>query len=69
MNFEDFEKAIWDRGYGIAAMNHYTIKGKRYTYCVVVSRDCERAFKSEKNNFSDGFESIVDQINNYNNRT
>ena len=67
MKFEEFEKAIWERGYGIAAMNHYTIQGEKYTYCVVISRNCERAFKSGKNSSCEGFKSIVDQIDNYNN--
>ena len=65
MNFEEFEKKIWEKGYGIAAMNHYTIKGKRRTYCVVVSRDKERAFHSEVENSEDVFGGIIKQIEDY----
>ena len=62
MKFEDFEREIWKKGYGIAAFNHYSIKGERYTYCVVLSRDCERAFKAEEKNSEKAFDSIFEQI-------
>ena len=47
MKFEEFEKNILEKDYGIVAMNHFTISGKRYTYRVVLSRNKERAFQSE----------------------
>jgi hypothetical protein len=62
MKFEEFEKNILEKGYGIAAMNHYSINGKLYTYCVVLSRDTERAFKAEAENSEDLFDDIYNQI-------
>lgn len=65
MDFREFEKRVWEKGYGIVAMNHYTIGGKRYTYCVVLSRNKERAFQSEAQNSEEAFENIFNQIINY----
>lgn len=65
MEFEEFEKKIWRKDYGITAMNHYTISGKRYTYCVVLSRDKKQAFQSEAENSEEVFESIYNQIINF----
>ena len=65
MQFEEFEKKIWEMGYGIVAMNHYTISGKRHTYCVILSRNRERAFYSEAENSEKVFESIYNQIINF----
>lgn len=62
MKFEEFERKVWEKGYGIAAMNHYTIGGKRRTYCVVLSRNKERAFQAEGENSEEVFESILNQI-------
>ncbi len=62
MNFEEFEKKIWEKGCGIVAMNHYTIEGKHYTYCVVLSRNKEKAFQSEAQNSEEVFEDIYNQI-------
>lgn len=62
MKFEDFEKAIRERGYGIAAMNHYSIGGKHYTFCIVFGKDKEKAFKAEAESSEDVFETIVKQI-------
>lgn len=65
MKFEEFEKKIWKKGYGIVAMNHYTINGKRHTYCVVLSRNKERAFQSEAETSNKVFENIYNQIINF----
>lgn len=62
VKFEEFEGKIWKRGYGIAAMNHYTINGQRLTYCVVLNRAKQRAFKSERENSEKVFEDIYNQI-------
>jgi len=62
MRFEEFEKKICELGYGIAAMNHYTINGKRHTYCVVLSRDRERAFQAKAENSENVFENIYNKI-------
>jgi hypothetical protein len=63
MRFEKFETEIWKRGYGIAAFNHYTVQKERHTYCVVLSRSCEKAFKGEGRRSEDAFDSIIKQIN------
>jgi len=63
VKFEEFETEIWKRGYSIVAFNHYTIKKRRYTYCVVLSRSCEKAFKEEGKRSEDVFDSIIKQIN------
>lgn len=62
MKFEEFEKFILEKDYGIAAMNHYFIKGELHTYCVVSSKDTERAFKAEGEKSEDVFGSIYNQI-------
>ncbi len=62
MKFEEFEKKIWRKGYGIVAMNHYTVRGKRYTYCVVLNRNKGKAFRAEAKNSEDAFEKIYAQI-------
>jgi hypothetical protein len=65
MKFEEFEKKMWEKGYGIVAMNHYAISGKRRTYCVVLSKNKERAFQSEAENSEQVFEDIYNQIINF----
>jgi hypothetical protein len=62
MKFEEFEAEIWRRGYGIVAFNHYTVQEERRTYCVVLSRSCEKAFKAEGNRSELVFDSIIKQI-------
>jgi hypothetical protein len=62
MKFEEFEKVIREKGYGIAAMNHYNMGGKPYTFCVIFGKNKERAFKAEAEKSEDVFESIVNQI-------
>jgi len=62
MKYDEFEKSIWKKGYGIVAMNHYTINGKRHTYCVILSRDEKRAFQSEAEDSEEVFESIYGKI-------
>jgi hypothetical protein len=65
MKFEEFERKILERGYGIAAMNHYTINGKLHTYCVVLSRNKERAFQAEAENSEKVFDKIYNEIINF----
>ena len=43
-------------------MNHYTVRGKRYTYCVVLNRNKGKAFRAEAKNSEDAFEKIYAQI-------
>ncbi len=68
MDFEEFEKKIFEEDYGIVAMNHYSINGKRYLYCVVLSKDKERAFQAEGKNPKEVFENIYNQIKNWKNK-
>ena len=49
-------------GYGIVAMNHYTMNSERKTYCVVLNNNKKQAFKFEANNSEDVFENIYNQI-------
>ena len=62
MIFEEFEKKAWEKGYGIVAMNHYTINSKRYTYCVVLGKDKKRAFQFEAEKSEKVFKNIYEQI-------
>ena len=62
MDFEEFEKKIAEKDYGIVAMNHYSIKGKRYTYCVVFNKSKGKAFQSEAQDSKEVFENIYNQI-------
>lgn len=62
MKYEEFEKELWEKGYGIVAMNHYTINGERHTYCVVLSRNKERAFQAEGISSGEVFQKIYNQI-------
>jgi len=62
MDFEEFEKKILEKGYGIVAMNHYSMNRKRYLYCVVLSKDKEKAFQAEGENSQEVFEDIYNQI-------
>lgn len=62
MTFKKFEKAIWEKGYAIVAMNHYTIKNERRTYCVVLNRNKTKAFQAEAKNSEDVFENLYKQI-------
>ena len=62
MHFEEFEKRIQKKGYGIAAMNHYIVNRKRYTYCVVLNKNKQTAFQAEAKKSEDVFESISNQI-------
>lgn len=64
MKFEEFEAKIWEKGYGIVAMNHYTLGGKRFTYCVILDRNKKRAFQAEAENSEDVFKSILCQTEN-----
>lgn len=62
MTFEDFEKHAWEKGYGIVAMNHYSIKGRRYTYCVVLGKNKARAIQAEGEDSQKVFQDIHDQM-------
>jgi hypothetical protein len=64
MKFEEFEKKIKEKGYGIVAMNHYTLGGKWHTYCVVLSKNSDKAIKAEDENSEDVFKKICEQIRN-----
>lgn len=68
MNFEEFEKKILEKSYGIVAMNHYSIKGRRYLYCVVLSKNKERAFHAEGENSQQIFDCIYHKIINFENK-
>lgn len=68
-SFENFESAIWGMGFGIVAMNHYTLNfggvKPRHLYCVVLERtECGkgRAFKAEGQKSSRVFANIIKQI-------
>ena len=69
MGFKEFEKEIWEKGYGITAMNHYMVSGKRHTYCVVLSKDKQRAFQFEAENSEEVFKSIYNQLINFEKKT
>lgn len=68
MTFEDFEEQLWCRyGYGIVAMNHYTITGARRLYIAVLERRPiepwpPRAFKAEGEDSGEVFADIIRQI-------
>lgn len=62
MKFEDFEREIKQKGYGIVAMNHYSLSKIWHTYCVVLSKDNKTAFKAESTNSEDVFKNIFEQI-------
>lgn len=64
MSFEDFEKEIDSKGYGIVALNHYSIKNnQRHTYCVILGKNNTRAIKAEGVSSKGVFLSIVKQMN------
>jgi len=62
MKFEDFEKKIWDKGYGIVAMNHYSLNGKRHTYVVILNKNKTTAIQAEAENSEDAFQKIYSKI-------
>ncbi len=62
MTFEEFEKKCWEKGYGVAAMNHYVLGGKRFLYCVVFNKKRQSAFQAEAENSEEVFENIFNQI-------
>ena len=62
MKFEEFEKRIRERGYGIAAMNHYSLNGKQYTFCVVLSKNDDKAFRAEAESSEEVFEILFNKI-------
>jgi len=62
MEFEEFEKKILAKSYGIAAMNHYSLGGKLHTYCVVFKKSTGKAFQSEAQDSKEVFEDIYRQM-------
>jgi hypothetical protein len=62
MTFEEFETCILKNGYGIVAMNHYSINGERYLYCVIMNKDGSRAIKEEGKESTKVFQSILDKL-------
>jgi hypothetical protein len=62
MTFEEFEKNTWEKGYGIVAMNHYSMNGKRYMYCVVFNKSKDKAIQAEGEISQDVFQKIFQQI-------
>ncbi|MBN2202575.1 MAG: hypothetical protein JW700_00080 [Candidatus Aenigmarchaeota archaeon] len=62
MKFEEFERTIRENGFGIAAMNHYSINGKDYTYCVVLNSKKGVAFKGEAQTSEEAFDIIIEKI-------
>lgn len=65
MDFEEFEKKILEKGYGIVAMNHYFLNNKRHLFCAILNAKKQRAFKEEGENSEDVFENIYNQIKNF----
>ncbi len=68
MDFEEFEKKIEAYGFGIVAMNHYTLQGKRHLFCVILNSLTGTAFRAEGQISSEVFESLYEQILNFKNR-
>lgn len=64
MKFEEFESKIREMGFGIAAMNHYSLNGKDYTYCVVLNSKKGIAFKGEAETSEEVFDMIFEKISN-----
>ncbi len=62
MNFEDFEEEIRDMGYGIVALNHYSIQDQRYTYCCILGENSTRAIKAQGMSSNEVFLSIIKQL-------
>ncbi|MBN2368069.1 hypothetical protein JXC34_03545 [Candidatus Woesearchaeota archaeon] len=66
MDFEEFEKRIWEKGFGIAAMNHYSINGKRMLYCIIYNTQKGKAFMQEGDISSDVFEKLYGRVDSEN---
>ena len=62
MTFEKFEIYIFEKGYGIVAMNHYSINNERHLYCVVMNKDGSKAIKAEGKKSVEVFQSIADKL-------
>ena len=62
MTFEEFEKILGEKRYGIIAMNHYSLHGKRYTYCVVLGNNKQRAIQAEGEDSQTVFQTIYKKI-------
>ena len=62
MKFEEFEEKIRAKGFGIVAMNHYTLKGVWRTYCVVLGEGGKEAIKAEAEKSEDVFDEIYRKI-------
>lgn len=62
MTFEEFEQKIWEKGFGIVAMNHYTLSGTRRTYCVILGNDRKTAFQAEGEHSQEVFDSLYHKV-------
>lgn len=62
MKFEEFERQIWAFGYGIVGLNHYSVEGKRFTYCAILNTTGNRAFREEGPDSEKVFESIIEKL-------
>ena len=67
MTFEEFEKKILEKGYGIVAMNHYAKDGKRHLYCVVLGKNENEAIMEEAEHSKTVFENICKKMDEYEN--
>lgn len=62
MKFENFEKQIWKRGYGIAALNHYFCKTTYYTYCAIFNKNEKRGLAAEDTTSEKVFDTLFEQL-------
>jgi len=62
MNFEEFEKKIEEKGFGVVAMNHYTLKGKRHLFCVILNTAKGTAFRAESETSNEVFEILYTKL-------
>ncbi len=62
MTFEKFEGIISKHGYGIVAMNYYTLNQNRFLYCVILNQDESNAIKGENKKSSLVFQEIVEKL-------
>jgi len=68
MNFEEFEKKILEKGFGIVGMNHYYINKKPHLFCAVMNTPKQRAFKTEGEKPEEVFENLYNQIIHWENK-
>lgn len=68
MNFKEFEQKILEKGFAIAAMNHYHLNNKLNLFCVVMNTKKQIAFKAEGEDSEKVFENLYEQITNWENK-